>query len=152
FALRKASDTERPRVSAVAARSATQVALVFDEPVQAGTGAGGAEDLASYGLDGSAAVVGASLDGDRGTGTLTTTSLTANHAYTVDVSGVKDPAGHAADERVRFERAAADPAGPPVAEITALVRTANAPARLAFSGASSKDEGGSIVAYDWDFG
>jgi len=152
FTLRKAADAARPHVTAIEARGPSEVALVFDEPVQAGAGAAGAERTASYALDGSAAVTSATLDSDQSTVVLATTPLTANRTYTLDVSGVSDPAGHAADERVRFARSAADPAGPPLAAITALVRAANAPARLAFSGEGSSDAGGTIAAYTWDFG
>src|SRR5262245_55113684 len=152
FTLRRAADTTRPHVAAIEARGATQVALVFDEPVQAGAGPAGAENPANYALSPAAGVVGATLDSDRSTVVLATTQLTANRTFTLDVSGVSDPAGHAADERVRFVRSATDPAGPPVAEITAFVRTANAPARLDFSGAGSSDAGGTIDAYTWDFG
>jgi MYXO-CTERM domain-containing protein len=152
FTLRRAADTVRPHVAAIEARGATALALVFDEPVQAGVGPAGAENPANYGLSNSAAVVGATLDSDRSTVVLATTALTANRAYTLDVSNVSDPAGRAADERVRFVLGAADPGGPPAAGITARVRTANAPALLSFSGESSSDAGGTIAAYLWDFG
>ena len=115
FTLRKAADAEAPRVAALEVRADDELALVFDEPVQAGAGAAGAENPANYALDASATVLGATLDSDQSTVVLATTPLALNQSYTLDVQHVADPGGRAADERVRFVRGeVTGPAGTPV--------------------------------------
>ncbi|NOT29146.1 MAG: PKD domain-containing protein, partial [Planctomycetes bacterium] len=104
FTVRKAADAAGPRVAALEARGANELALVFDEPVQAGTGAAGAENPGNYALDASAAVLGATLDSDQSTVVLATTTLAANTSYTLDIQGVADAGGRAANESVRFVR------------------------------------------------
>jgi PKD repeat protein len=100
FTLRKAADVRPPRVTAVEVRAADEVALVFAEPVQAGTGAAGAENAASYVLDAPAAVLAATLDSDRSTVVLETTVLPANRVLGMHVMRVADPGGRAVDQRV----------------------------------------------------
>ncbi len=104
FTVRKAADTAAPRVAALQVRAADELALVFDEPVQAGTGTAGAENPANYALDASATVLSATLDTDQSTVVLATTPLASNKSYTLDVQRVSDPGGRAIDERVRFVR------------------------------------------------
>jgi len=102
FTLHKAADTRAPRVRAVQPRGASELALAFDEPLRAGTGAGGAEDPGRYTLSPSGAVLAAALDSDQSTVRLTTSSLAENRGYTLGVHGVGDPAGHSGDQLLRF--------------------------------------------------
>lgn len=92
FAVHKAMDVAAPRVAHVEVPSATQVEVVFDEPVQDG-GAGSAENLAHYELSGED-VLAASLDSDLRTVTLTTTPLPAGRVKQLLVQGVADSAGN----------------------------------------------------------
>jgi PKD repeat protein len=105
FTLRKDLDTRAPRVAASLAEGDTALKLVFDEPVRPGTAADGAENLANYAMDQGVAVLGATLDTDQSTVALVTSPLDENRAYALDVTGVADPAGNAAAQRVRFARA-----------------------------------------------
>jgi hypothetical protein len=104
FTLRKAADEAPPRVTSVEVRANDELLLTFDEPVRAGEGDGGAEDVARYVLDPPATVLSADLDSDQSTLALGTTLLEANRAYTLDVQGVMDPPGHGAEQRVGFAR------------------------------------------------
>jgi PKD repeat protein len=105
FTLRKEADDVPPRVAALEVRAADELALVFDEPVRAGAGPGGAEEPARYALDGGASVLAVALDTDQSTVVLATTTLATNTAYALTVDGVADPAGHVADEHVALARA-----------------------------------------------
>jgi PKD repeat protein len=98
FAVRKASDTRAPRAPVVRASSASQVEVVFDEPVQSGTGAAGAENTGNYQLSPAVSVQSAKLDSDKRTVTLGTGSLSANELYTLAMQRVADPAGNAVDQ------------------------------------------------------
>lgn len=141
FTLHKAADTLAPRVAALEARGANELALVFDEPVQAGTGAAGAENLGNYALDASAVVLGATLDSDQSTVVLATTPLAANTSYTLEVQGVADAGGRAANESVRFVRAESSaPAGTAVVPQGATWRY--------FPGASDPGTGWAASGFD----
>ncbi len=101
FTLHKAADEVAPRVSRLRAASASQVEVVFDEPVQAGTGLAGAENAANYRIAG-ATVQAATLGSDRHTVTLRTSALTAHRSYELSILRVVDRAGNAIDERGHF--------------------------------------------------
>jgi len=105
FTLHKALDSAPPRVATAEVRAENEIALVFDEPVQPGTGPAGAENPANYLLAPSAAVLAATLDSDASTVVLTTSPLADNRAYSIDVRRVSDGAGHAAEQRVLVARA-----------------------------------------------
>lgn len=68
----------------------TQVVVSFSEPVEAGTGAGGAENLTNYSIPGFT-VTGATLDVSGQTVTLTLSApMTDGSIYSLTVSGIND--------------------------------------------------------------
>jgi hypothetical protein len=93
FTVRKAADVLPPRVAHVQASSSTEIQVVFDEPVRAGASGSGAGNLAHYDLQGSA-VIGATLESDQRTVSLTTMALPAGRARQLTVQGVADSAGN----------------------------------------------------------
>jgi hypothetical protein len=91
FSITKGPDAIAPFPAAVrsgvAARSAT---VVFDEPVQAGAGPGGAEDPSRYVLDGVVPAVAATLGPDRRTVDVRFPVVPTGVAHTVAVGAVAD--------------------------------------------------------------
>ncbi len=93
FRLTKGPDTMAPRVIAARALSPTQLVLSFDEPVLAGTAAGGAERSSAYAITPAVAVMTAQLGSDQRTVTLDTASH-ATGAYSITTAGVNDGSGN----------------------------------------------------------
>lgn len=92
FTLAKGADTLGPEVlGLVPGPAATRVALQFNEPVQAGAGANGAENPANYTIIPSVTVSQATLGPDLRTVTLTTAAHAAGN-YTLAVRNVQDRA------------------------------------------------------------
>ena len=153
FRLRKATDTQPPRVAATRAVSATELHVVFDEPVRDGSGPGGAENLGNYPMPHAAALQ-AQLQSDQRTVKLTTTTLLPGRGYLLYVLGVADLTGNVLSfgERTYFARDSSTNPSAPTAVIDCDSETANAPARIAFSGRFSKDPEGAPMIYVWDFG
>ena len=89
FRLLKGPDLTAPRLISARSTSATEVELSFDEPVLAGSGAGGAERLAAYSITPSVMVTAASLGSDARTVRLTTAAHATGN-YQVSASGVDD--------------------------------------------------------------
>ncbi len=154
FTLHKATDVAAPRIAALEARAADQVALVLDEPVKDGTGASGAENLANYTIQPARAVLGATLQSDQRTVLLRTATLQPNRGYQLSVVGVEDVAGNEIEPSVTegWFVLADQAASPPLAVLSTEVHTANVPARIDFSGARSSDNGGPLSSVRWDFG
>jgi PKD repeat protein len=151
FTLHKASDVVPPRIATLAVRAVDELALVFDEPVEAGTGASGSENLGRYALQ-SGAVLDATLQSDQRTVLLGTASLQTNRAYALSAQGVADTSGNdSANLGGWFVRPDPAPA-PPLAVLSTEVHTANLPARITFSSARSTDASGPLSAVRWDFG
>ncbi len=98
FAVHKAADVVPPRVTAVRPHSASEVEVVFSEPVQAG----GAENVASYQLSGGASVLDAILGSDQHTAMLSTSSLQANRGYQLGLSGISDGVGNDIEQDASF--------------------------------------------------
>jgi hypothetical protein len=69
-----------------------ELTCVFTEPLQAGTGPGGAENVVNYQLDHGIVVSGASLRPDGKSVSLSTTTFTPGVAYTLAVSNLLDRA------------------------------------------------------------
>jgi hypothetical protein len=93
FSITKGPDATAP--AAVRARpgaSPSQLIVVFDEPVEAGGGAGGAENAANYLLDGATPALAASLGADTRTVVLTFAAVPYGVAHAVHVAGVRDRA------------------------------------------------------------
>jgi hypothetical protein len=85
------SNTTTPTVRAAAAFGATNVVtLYFNESLQAGNGANGAENPANYTINNGITVLGAQLLPDGKTVRLTTTPFATNVAYAVTVSNIGD--------------------------------------------------------------
>lgn len=81
-------DTVAPTITSAVAVSATQINLVFSEPVAVA----GAQQAANYILNNGAEVIAAVLDGDTRTVRLTTTALASGLAYTLTVNNILDRA------------------------------------------------------------
>jgi chitodextrinase len=96
-------DTNSPVVNSVSAVSATQITVVFSEPVDTTS----AQQIANYLLSPSVSVVTASLSTDLSSVTLTTAELTSGTTYTLSISNVLDlastPNAIAANTQVTFE-------------------------------------------------
>ena len=86
------ADTSPPAIESVTAVTSTSVTVVFTEPVEAGSGVGGSEQISNYQVSGGVTVSAAQLGGDQRTVTLTTSALTAGISYTLSVSNVNDVA------------------------------------------------------------
>jgi len=94
-------DTYPPLVAQLAG-SGRKVVAVFSEPVEAAS----ATAPGHYTLSGGASVQAAALDpADRRTVTLTTTALSFGAVYTLEVKGVEDLFGNAADTTAVFRSA-----------------------------------------------
>jgi hypothetical protein len=93
FDITQGADTTPPSVVGVTASGdPTEVKVIFGERVEAGTGAGGAENTANYSLPGFT-LTGAALDAVGMTVTLTVTpDMTNGQGYTLTVSGINDRA------------------------------------------------------------
>ncbi len=94
FRLSKGTDVTPPRLLAARALSPTAVEVSFDEPVRAGTSAGGAERLTSWTITPPVSVTAASLSTDQRTVQLTTAPH-ANGRYSITANGVADRAAAA---------------------------------------------------------
>jgi PKD repeat protein len=105
FRIRKAADTQPPRLASVRASAAAELEVIFDEPVQAGTGTAGAENTANWSLDPAVAVLAAQLASDQRTVYLSTTSLPVDVATELEVQRVADLDGNAGTQARRFVRA-----------------------------------------------
>lgn len=92
FHLSKGVDTQPPRVLSVRSLSPTAVDVVFDEPVFAGSGPGGAENLRAWDVTPRVLVQSAVLDDDARTVHLTT-SMQPPGDYTVRAVGIGDRSG-----------------------------------------------------------
>ena len=82
------SDENPPKLSSVAAQSATSVKVVFNEPVTKAS----AEKTGNYEISDGIGVSGASLDGDNTSVMLTVSTLTLKKTYTLNVSNITDRA------------------------------------------------------------
>jgi hypothetical protein len=93
FSITKGADATPPvALTARAGSSPRDVVVVFDEPVLAGAGPGGAENPANYLLDGTTPAVSVALDDDSRSATVAFPSVPFGVAHTVTVSGVFDRA------------------------------------------------------------
>ncbi|MFN8062866.1 MAG: Ig-like domain-containing protein [Vicinamibacterales bacterium] len=117
-----ASDTTPPSLVSVTATSATQVQVVFSEPVDLATSTA----PASYTVGGGITVTGASLGADTRTVTLTVTTL-GTGTYTLTVNNVRDratpPNTIAANTQATFSYAAVDLTPPTIVSGTATTAT-----------------------------
>ncbi len=102
FTVHKAVDVAPPRIAVVRRTSASETRLSFDEPVKAGTGLDGAENVANYQLSPGASVLAAALDSDQRTVLLTTTGLSPDRVYRIAVLRVADRAGNHIDAAAYF--------------------------------------------------
>lgn len=91
FRLVKGADTQAPTLVAARAVTPTSLEAVFNEPVQAGTGALGAERLAAWSISPATSVLSATLASDQRTVRLTTAPH-AGGAYTLTAANVADRA------------------------------------------------------------
>jgi hypothetical protein len=82
------ADTASPAISSVSTGSATEVRIVFNEPV----GQQSAQTAANYSIDNDISVGGASLGADLKTVTLTVSDLSKDITYTLAVRNVTDRA------------------------------------------------------------
>ncbi len=105
FTLHKAVDVTPPGIAAVEARAADRIAVVFDEPVQGGSGPSGAENTGNYQFLPPLAVEEATLDSDQRTVLLTTSELLPDRVHELSVLEIADPAGNRRAASARFARA-----------------------------------------------
>lgn len=113
FRIRKAADITPPRIASLRATSATQLELIFDEPVRDGTGSTGAENPANYALTPAVAVLAAGLGSDQRTVALTTATLPPNRTHELEVQRVADVDGNAGTRTRRFVRSVDTGGAPP---------------------------------------
>jgi len=85
-------DSIPPAVESVVASSATEVVVVFTEPVAAGTGPNGSENVANYAIQPGITVNGATLQDNERTVVLTVATLVDGASYTLIASGIHDRA------------------------------------------------------------
>lgn len=90
--LRVFPDTTPPRLLSVAAAEATQVSLIFDKPMEAGTGEFGAENPANFSITPETPVLSATLGDDARTVLLEVAELQGNVSYSVHVAPLHDRA------------------------------------------------------------
>jgi PKD repeat protein len=156
FNLRKAIDAAPPALTGADALSTASVRVTFSEPVQAGTGANGAENLSNYAVSGGATISAAALQSDARTVLLSTSALATNTAFTLTVNNVRDRAAApntiVANSRLTFALAAPGANLPPLAQLEVDLDTLNAPGTANFTGAASSDPDGTIATWLWDFG
>lgn len=93
FQLSKGADTDAPRLLTARSLSPTEVELVFDEPLFAGSGPGGAERATAYDLTPRALVQSATLLGDQRTVRLLTSPQSPG-AWSVHATGIGDRSGN----------------------------------------------------------
>lgn len=93
FQLSKGPDTDAPRITTARSLTSTEVELVFDEPLFAGSGPGGAERLSAYDLVPRAVVQSATLLGDQRTVRLVTSAQSPG-AWSVRATGIGDRSGN----------------------------------------------------------
>lgn len=156
FSLSKAADTAKPFVRSVAAATSS-VELVFNEPLENGAGANGAENPGNYTISGGIGVIAATLLSDVRSVRLDTDSHNPASAYAVTINNLHDratsPNTIAANARVVYSL---PPAGggnqAPVSAFTADALSLNTGGTVSFNGAASYDPDGTISAYAWDFG
>ncbi|MEM1084765.1 MAG: LamG-like jellyroll fold domain-containing protein [Verrucomicrobiota bacterium] len=79
-----------PEVDSHAATNECTVEVLFSEPVESGSGSGGAENPANYSIDFGISVESAQLAADRRTVVLTTSPLSPGVNYALTVSNVRD--------------------------------------------------------------
>jgi 3',5'-cyclic AMP phosphodiesterase CpdA len=104
FHLRKGPDVSAPRIITVRAVSPTQLEVVFDEPLFAGTGPGGAERPSAWDVRPYVRVGDARLSSDARTVVLTTNAMDPG-SYEVGALGVGDRSGNGnlSTARARFD-------------------------------------------------
>ena len=158
FSLSKAADTVSPFVRVVSATE-FELELVFNEPVEAGAGGGGAENLGNYAISGGVTVTGATLRSDGRSVVLSTTAHAPSTAYSVAISNVRDRAGAPntilSGSAVVYARG--DVIGTatnlaPVAEFTTDIAVLNSGGSVNFNAAAAYDPDGTISSYEWSFG